>query len=270
MPTAKETSSVLPESSDYPRLGGVRLSDRVASELQLRILRGEPPPGERLPTEAELCELFGVSRSVIRDAIRTLAARGLVRMGAGQGIVVTAPSDDAFGEALILLLARSGLTMGEVTEARASIEIQLGPLAADRGMPEDWDSIEAALVGFGEAVEQGDWQQAHAEHLAFHLALLHAIHFPALEILLTPMHEITLLSSIPPEDTPELWDVAAHPPILEALRAGDAGRARQALDEHFQRFLRDDRYAGFEATPFDEAGNEALRRLTAGRPDGSR
>ncbi len=259
-----KTTRPLPASSAYPRFGGVKLSDRVATDLQLRILRGEPAPGERLPTEAELCELFGVSRSVIRDALRTLAARGLVRMGAGQGIVVTDPSDEALGEALVLLLARSGLTMGAVTEARASIEIQLGPLAAARATSEDWDSMDSALVAFDEAVESGQWQRAHVEHLAFHLALLHAIHAPALEIMLRPMHEITLLSSIPPEDTPELWDVAAHRPILDALRGGDAGTLHDSLDEHFRRFLGDDRFAAFEATPFGEAGNQAMLRLTAG------
>ena len=251
----------------YPRFGGGKLSDRVASELERRILSGEPEPGARLPTEVELCELFGVSRSVVRDALRTLVARGLVVVGPGQGIVVTNPSDQAFGEALVLLLARSGLTMREVTEARAAIEVHLGPLAADRGTEDDWTQMESRLAGFADAVERGAWERAHSEHLAFHLALLHAIHLPALEILLTPMHEIILLSSVPPVDSPELWDVPAHPPILEALRARDGDAARAALEQHFARFLRDERYAAFEATPFAEAGMEAVRRLTGDRAE---
>lgn len=251
-----------PASDAYPRLGGVRMSDRVAAELQRRILRGEPGPGERLPTEAELCELFGVSRSVIRDALRTLGARGLVRVGAGQGIVVTDPSNEAFGEALVLMLARSGLTMREVTEARAAIEIHLGPLALDRGTEEDWAQLESRLRSFAEAVDNGDWQGAHQGHLEFHLTLLHAAHSPALEIMLAPMNEITLMSSIPPANTPELWEVGLHEPILEAFRSGDGVGARSSLDEHFDSFMNDERYAAFEATPFREAGNEALRRLT--------
>ena len=248
-------------AAGYPRLGGGKLSDRVAAELEGRILRGEPEPGARLPTEVELCELFGVSRSVVRDALRTLVARGLVVVGPGQGIVVTNPSDRAFGEALLLLLARSGLSMREVTEARAAIEIHLGPLAADRGTEDDWAQLESRLAGFADAGERGEWERTHSEHLGFHLALLHAIHLPALEILLTPMHEIILLSSVPPVDSPELWDVPAHPPILEALRARDGDAARAALEEHFARFLRDERYADFEATSFVEAGMEAVRRL---------
>ena len=264
MPGVSRPVSSKAQAAGYPRLGGGRLSDRVAGELQRRILGGQPEAGERLPTEARLCELFGVSRSVIRDALRTLGARGLVRVGAGQGIFVTDPSDQAFGHALVLLLARSGLTMRDVTEARAAIEIHLSPLALERGTPPDWDYMESHLLAFAEAVEGSDWSRAHSEHLAFHLAILHAIHSPALEILLAPMHEIVLLSSIPPADTPELWDVPAHRPVLEAFRAGDTARTHVALDDHFHRFLNDERYASFEATPFREAGNEALRRLDQG------
>lgn len=258
MPGESSTTSSPPA---FPRFGGGRLSDRVAAELERRILWGEPEPGDRLPTEAELCDLFGVSRSVVRDALRTLMARGLVRVGPGQGIVVTDPSDEVFGQALLLLLARSGLTMRDVTEARAAIEISLGPLAATRGTDDDWERMSGHLDGFAGAVERHDWKHAHAEHLAFHVALLRAVHLRALEILLKPMHEIIVLSSVPPADNPELWDVAAHLPILEALRRGDPDGARAALEEHFRRFLGDARYEAFEASPFRDAALTAVSRL---------
>lgn len=244
-----------------PRFGGGRLSDRVTAELERRILLGDPGPGQRLPTEVELCELFGVSRSVVRDALRTLVARGLVRVGPGQGIVVTDPSDDAFGEALLLLLARSNLTMREVTEARAAIEVNLVPLAAERATEDDWAQLDELLRGFEDAVATEDWRRAHREHLAFHQALLRAVHLPALEILLKPMHEIVVLSSVPPTNNPGLWDVPAHPPIVAGLRARDAETTRRALHEHFQRFLGDPRYEAFEASHFRDAAVDVLERL---------
>ncbi len=55
----------------------------------------------------------------------------------------------------------------------------------------------------------------------------------------------------------------AHPPIVEALRRGDADGARSALAEHFQRFLGDERYERFESSLFRDAGIEAMRRLGA-------
>lgn len=234
--------------------------------MERRIVSGDPGPGERLPTEGELCDLFGVSRSVIRDAVRTLKARGLIDVAPRQGIVVTTPTDAAFGEAMLLLLARSGLTMREVTEARAAIETQLAPLAAERGTEDDWQTMEKHLDGFRAAVEHNEWATAHAEHLAFHLALLNAVHMPALEILLKPLHETIVLSSLPPvADNPELWDVPSHPPILDALRRGDAEAVRDALDAHFQHFLGDKRYADFEERPFRDAGREAYERLNPWR-----
>jgi|tagenome__1003787_1003787.scaffolds.fasta_scaffold20989955_13 DNA-binding FadR family transcriptional regulator len=249
-------------AGEFPRIGGGRLSDRVAADLEDRILNGRPGPGERLPTEAELCELFAVSRSVVRDALRTLRAKGLVSVGPREGIVVLAPSDEPFGQALLLLLARSGLTMRQVTEARAAIETNIGPLAAERGTAADWAQMQEDLDRFGTAVDQGRWRAAHDSHLAFHLGLLRAVHLPALEILLKPMHEVIVLSSVPPAaDNPELWDVATHPPILAALRSGKPQRVRQALEAHFHGFLDDARYAQFESQPFRDAGMEAMRYL---------
>ncbi len=65
-----------------PRNDSTKLSDRVVAEIERLILSGELREGEKLPTEAELCQAFGVSRSVIRDAVRTLSARGLVHVQA--------------------------------------------------------------------------------------------------------------------------------------------------------------------------------------------
>ena len=94
---------------------GAKLSDRVAVELGAQIVRAELPEGARLPTEAELGDVYRVSRSVIRDAIRTLSARGLVEVRQGHGMVVAQPSDAPFAEALIILLMRSSLTLGDVS-----------------------------------------------------------------------------------------------------------------------------------------------------------
>lgn len=255
-------------SRGYPRIGdALKMSDRVAVELERRILIGEPPPGERLPTEAELGALFAVSRSVIRDALRTLVARGLVHVGPRQGIIVTEPSDQAFGEALVLLLARSGLTMREVTEARAAIEIQLGALAAQNGTEADWANMEAALVDFEAALEREEWESVHRSHLDFHLSLLGAVHMPALEILLAPMHEVILLSSGAPDNDRALWDFDNHPPILAALRRGDGDEVKLTLERHFRGFLDDERYAEFEAKPFSAS---QLARLEPGGPDAPR
>jgi DNA-binding transcriptional MocR family regulator len=94
-----------------PRNDSTKLSDRVASEIEHLILSGELREREKLPTEAELCQAFGVSRSVIRDAVRTLSARGLVHVQHGQGTVIDPPGEGTVANALILYLLRSDLTI---------------------------------------------------------------------------------------------------------------------------------------------------------------
>lgn len=228
-------------------------SDRVASELERQILSGQLEPGRRLPTEGELCEMLGVSRSVVRDAIRTLTARGLVTVRQGSGMTVAEPSDEAFTRALLALLGRSDLTMGDVITARATIEIRLIPLAAESATDDDFEALERALEDFAVAVKNADWEVARDTHLAFHVGLIEALHQPALELFLKPMAEIILVSSTPPRhDVKRDWEVPVHRPILESLKARDPERAERAMIDHFDATDGSSRYKGFRERKFSQ------------------
>lgn len=241
-------------ASSASGLSGVRhelKSDRVAAELERRILSGQLKPGERLPTEGELCEILDVSRSVVRDAIRSLVTRGLVTVRQGQGMTVAEPSDLAFGHALIALLARSELTMGEVVDARATIETRLIPQAVTTGTNADWDGLEETYTSFADAVAGQRWDIARDAHLAFHVGLLRSLHQPALELFLKPMTEIILISSAPPRETaPEDWEVESHKPILASLKARDAATAEKAIADHFSAVRDPARYEAFRSRLF--------------------
>lgn len=243
-------------------------SERVVGEIERRILAGELASGEKLPTEGELGELLGVSRSVIRDAVRTLVARGLLTVRQGRGTVVAEPNDVAFGEAMLLLLARSPVTMGDVVEARAAIESQLVTLASRNATAADVGQLEASLEAFSDGVVRGDWERARSAHLEFHLGLIRAVGLPALTLLLRPMTEIIVVSSAPPRlEAKEDWEVATHGPILEAVRAGDAVAAERAMQAHFAVMIGSPRYkrfcersfqAVFAEVPWARAGGERL------------
>ncbi|MBO0795966.1 MAG: FadR family transcriptional regulator, partial [Ktedonobacteraceae bacterium] len=217
-----------------PRIDATKLSNRVIAEIERLILSGELRAGEKLPTEAELCQAFGVSRSVVRDAVRTLSARGLVRVQHGQGTIVDPPGESTVAEALILYLLRSDLTIGDVVEARAAIEIGICPIAAQHASEDDIQRLAADIAAFTEALENSDWQRVQDEHLAFHLDLLRATNLPALEFMLRPLQHVVTLSSIPPNrNRREFWEVSAHQKILDAIQARDVERTRQALKDHY-------------------------------------
>lgn len=211
-------------------------SERLVAAFERQILSGLLAPGTRLPTEGELCDQLNVSRSVIRDAIRSLVARGLVTVRQGRGMTVAMPSDTAFSGALLVLLTRSGVTMGDVIEARSTIETRLIGLAAASGTDEEWAQLEATLDEFAGAVAEGDDALANEKHAAFHIGIMGAIHQPALDLMLKPLTQVILVSSTASlvRSSPEDWEVEVHRPILEALKAGDAAAAEQAMAQHFE------------------------------------
>jgi DNA-binding FadR family transcriptional regulator len=245
-----------------PSAGAQTRSASIAHDIEELILRGDLPRGQRLPTEAELGEVLGVSRSVVRDAVRMLAARGLLEVRQGHGTVVAPPSDEAFANALLGLLMRSGATMGDVIDARQALETQLAPLIAQNATEEDLRRMEARLEDMAEAVRRDDDEAIDVAHLDFHRAMYDALHRPALETLLRPMQRCILLTSplMKPEDR-GTW-LEAHRQILAALHRRDATRAEAAVRAHFAD-LSEPRYDAWRERPFSEVAvldAERLRR----------
>jgi GntR family transcriptional repressor for pyruvate dehydrogenase complex len=245
-----------------PSAGAQTRSASIAHDIEELILRGDLPRGQRLPTESELGEVLGVSRSVVRDAVRMLAARGLLEVRQGHGTVVAPPSDEAFGNALVGLLMRSGATMGDVIEARTALESQLAPLMAQNATDEDLRRMDVRLDDMVAAVNAGDDEAVDVAHLGFHRAMYDALHRPALETLLRPMQRCILLTSplMKPEDRSH-W-LEAHRQILVALRKRDPVEAEAAVRAHFAD-LSEPRYDEWRERPFREVAvldAERLRR----------
>lgn len=236
--------------------------EQVVLDLERRILSGALRPGERLPTEGELGTELGVSRTVIRDAIRTLTARGLVRVRHGFGMEVAAPSSLPMTHAVADLLMRSDLTVGDVLDAREALDRQLAPLAARNATDEDVDRMAAAFERFAAAAGGGDATVAQDAHLAIHLGFVEAMHLPALELMLKPMAEVILLSSVRPAPDPERWEVDSHRPLVAALRERDEAALVRAVEGHFA-ILRGGAYDRFRASRFRDVldhGDFALLR----------
>lgn len=251
-------------TSDGFRVRSDLKSDQVARELQRFILVGKLAPGDRLPTEEDLCEMFDVSRSVIRDAARRLVAHGLVVVRQGKGTSVAEPNDAVFGLAAFSLLVRADMTIGEVIDARALLESAMVPLAAHTSTEEDWEALEAALRTFSKAVDDGQWKTARDAHLDFHGGLLESLHQPAVQLLLKPMTQVILLSSEPPtEHEPADWEVETHWAILRALKTRDPESIERAMHHHYEVLCSPERYGQyrsrllrtmFESPQFSDAG----------------
>ena len=129
------------------------LAERVADSIEDSIVRGAVRGGDMLPTEPEMAEQFGVSRAVVRDATRMLAAQGLVAAQHGRGVFVTASQGEAFGDALLLALRRAGASVWDVEQFEQSVFPEVCALAALQATDEDIDAMRQAAKLFMEQYE---------------------------------------------------------------------------------------------------------------------
>lgn len=238
--------------STLPHISTARLSQSVVRVFEERILGGEWPPGERLPAEPELCRQLGVSRSVVRDAVRTLAARGMLEVRHGIGTTVAQPTDAAYADAILILLLRGEATVGEALQARKALEVAAAGIAAVGRTDADLEVLEDCYAGLEKATAALDVDAALAIDLRFHTAIIEATHIPVLITLLRPMAQIIQRTSRPPAVDPRFLDLGKHRAVVDAIRSGDAESARSAMERHF-RFMDDERYASMHSMKLRDA-----------------
>ena len=141
-----------------------RLSDEVAERLQNAITSGEYPVGAKLPNEKALAEKFGVGRSSMREAVRTLQAAGYLRSAHGIGVFVISNRPTSVGTVEHSLAG--GYTMSDLFEARVAIEGQTAALAAERVTSHHRERLQSIIRSAADAGE--DEAQFVALDAAFH------------------------------------------------------------------------------------------------------
>src|SRR5882757_2666583 len=139
-----------------------RISQSIVEQVKVLIRQGRLIPGDRLPSERDLCDRFGVSRVTVREALRMLEAGGLVeiRVGAKGGAFVTTPTSEQIGEGLADLLNLSPMTASNVTEARQIFELGIVPMAVARATDEDISALRAMLDSHQAALRRGEYDMS--------------------------------------------------------------------------------------------------------------
>lgn len=200
--------------------------------LGLAIVSGRYPPGTSVPPEPILCEELGVSRTVVREAVKSLVAKGLLSTGPKVGTrVLPSQQWNWFDPDVIVWQSHAGLTrefLRDLQELRRVMEPAAVRIAAQRRTDADIAEVEDAFAGMKRAVEHGGDYVSH--DLRFHQGLLRACHnrmivqmSKALAALLRTSFEISTSRKGGPRESLPL-----HRAVLDAVIAGDAERAEQA------------------------------------------
>lgn len=220
--------------SIFPQRGN--LAQLVVEKLTDRLENGTYPPGGRMPSSAELCEEFGVSRTVMREALASLKSAGRVVARQGSGVFVTErDSRPIHFEAGRIDDIRSAL---EILELRFGVEMQSVALAAARRTPEALADI-ARAYDILNGLETDDIEAEAEADFAFHMAIARATrnpHFPRLLEALMGEISSELLMKFRQSGPSRAGFVAKikkdHAMILSAITQGDETAAQTALSTH--------------------------------------
>ena len=211
------------------------LADKVAEQLTEAIVTRKIQAGERLPSERDLGDKFKVSRTVIREAVRSLAARGLVRVTSGRGVEVTEFGSGGVTASMRLLVrGHDGLDYGKVNEVRTAVEVQVAGLAAQRATPADIERLRQLCDDHQRSLEQGDTNAASEFDFQFHRELTRSsgneLLLAMLDSIADVLREVRNQSMAEPHVGED--GLRAHRRILKFVSDRKADGARAAMVEH--------------------------------------
>lgn len=204
----------------------------VAEQIKQHIIDNGLNPGDKLPTEKEMCQILGVSRSSVREAVKSLQSLGIIETKQREGIVVRSLGSGALVDYLTFGLQFADPNVTDLTEARAVVEIGILPLVASKAESEDFEDMERGVSTMESAVD--NWSEYVGGDEAFHRALIRGARNKALSTfgdVVTKFFEITRERlQGPPSD----WQrsVREHRAIIEALKKRDVAQATSILKRH--------------------------------------
>jgi len=227
--------------SKYKPFKKQTLAEQLAARIEESIVNGDVQGGEMLPTEPEMTEQFGVSRAVVRDATRMLAAKGLIEIQHGKGSFVTHTQREAFGQALLLALQRMGASNWDVAQFEQVIYPEVIALAAQHATQDDINQIQAAadvyLAMHAQIADKGlppasssEFAQFRQRWTDFVQAVFDATHNKVLSLLAHPLiqlHGAREWTGLPEGITTQETRLIME--IIELIKGSDPTSAREKM-----------------------------------------
>jgi GntR family transcriptional repressor for pyruvate dehydrogenase complex len=216
-----------------------RLSEQVADQLREMVFSHQLRPGDRLPSERELAEHLGISRAIVREAVKLLEQQGLLSVEVGRGTFVTQVEPEDFIHALKLLMTQSTdeSAFDHVYEIRCMIEIESARRAAERATDADISALERHLEAMIASVD--DLAGFADADTAWHQALAAATHNPLFLTLLLPITQ--LLRQIQRQASRATGGradaIRYHTQVIDAVRRRDAQASAEIMRAHLASVL---------------------------------
>jgi DNA-binding FadR family transcriptional regulator len=217
----------------------MKQSEIVARQIVAQILGDRLGEGTRLPTERAMLEEYEVGRSTLREALRLLESRGILKIRTGRdgGPVVRRPLPADLGEAMTLILQFEGVAFSEVFAARQALEPVLAGMAAKNANEAVLAELRGCVDRMARSIDESS--VFHAENLRFHELVATAAGSPVLELLSSAVEWVADGIAFGAVDagfsqTQRQLALTWHERIYSALTAGDATAAEATMEGHLQ------------------------------------
>jgi GntR family transcriptional repressor for pyruvate dehydrogenase complex len=228
----KQTESEL----EFTRVTRLSLSDHIVEQIAELIARGALKPGDRIPSEKQLCEKFGVGRTSVREALRSLSVMGVLESHMGDGTFVTGDASRFLERSFQWGLILNPKMVEDLIETRLMLESHNAQVAATKAGAEDLSRMEEHVRLMEASVN--DPAQYLEHDLQFHLTIAQATQNSILQSLLSTTRgylQAWMRETLARPDQTEKrarLSIAEHKRILRALRNKDSEAARQAMSAH--------------------------------------
>ncbi len=206
----------------------------ILSEIESKIKEGILSENDKLPSERLLAENYDVSRTVVREALKILQEKGLVKMITGKGNFITIPKEKDLIDKFETAIDNSSISQNDIIEAREIIEIAISQRVISRVVEED-------IVELKKIYEEMNNHFDNSEYFAkldaeFHLQLASCTRNNALKLITSTLNNVTNRSNILNNIKMRKTSHKEHLAIIKAIEARDSSKLEEAIIQHIQCF----------------------------------
>ena len=209
----------------------------VADNLKKWIIDNKLQPGDRMPTEQQLCQELGVARHTLREGVKRLSQLGIVESRAGCGMYVSPISFDYMAEYMLFLMLRGDISYRDVSGVRTVLEQHAAELAARNADGAHIAALRSALDEMGQAYREDDWERYIASDVSFHLCLANATENQLLIGMLSAIRQLIqrFMSALDRNTVDSSY--RDHRELMDAIERHDPLTARAVMERHLNNLL---------------------------------
>ena len=224
--------------SKFKPIDKTSLSEEIAGQIMSLVSSGDLMPGQKLPSERELCLRFGVGRSSLREALRCLTIVGVLETRVGEGTFLAMNRDKFIGKVLEWRVATERKNVENLMSVRLALETETAANAALHTNDTEVRKLEALLARMRASI--GNPEQVAAADIAFHLGIAEAsaneLIFDLLNLIRSQLEQGLMKVSSFPGASENAYN--EHVLILNAIRARDAETAKALMRDHIGKALK--------------------------------